>query len=206
MSNMIPTNGLTEYQGVGFQRSTLEPVYYSEEPGFDGGALSLYTNRRGYSVGVPEVQSINLGTIGDFARSIADARLTFANRKATPRGMLGGATPQSKWAAGLNYVTENWLCPSLDEIRAYDHMVSIYGYNQAGRAIDLSNDQSRNLYMPRVNFTYVKTNNAHINGDLGIYRRAIEQAFDRGIRFWNPKFKGALGTYPEGVIENNKLR
>lgn len=128
--------------------------------------------------------------------------LTAKAKAAMPRGYVGGAAPQTKWPAGLCYFTENWLCPSLDEIRAYDHMVSIYGYNQAGRAIDLSANQ----YMPRVNFSYVKTNNAHINGDLGIYRQAIEQAFNRGIRFWNPKFKGALGTYPEGVIENNKLR
>lgn len=137
--------------------------------------------------------------LGSFARAGGDLAITMKSRSMTPRGMLGGATPQSKWAANLCYVTENWLCPSLDEIRAYDHMVSICGYNQAGRAIDLS---GKNI-MPRQNFSYVQTQNANINGDLGIYKEAIEAAFNNGIRFWNPSFVGALGSYPDTVIQTN---
>lgn len=140
-----------------------------------------------------------VSALGSFARAGGDLAVTIKSRTMTPRGMLGGATPQSKWAANLCYVTENWLCPSLDEIRAYDHMVSICGYNQAGRAIDLSGQK----IMPRQNFSYIQTQNANIGGDLGIYKGAIEAAFNNGIRFWNPTFAGSLGSYPDTVIQTN---
>lgn len=143
---------------------------------------------------------VDMGMTG--LSAITSLAMTVQARAAQPRGYVGGANPQSKWPAGLCYFTENWLCPSLDEIRSYDMLVSTCGYNQAGRAIDLSG----NLYMPRQNFSYIKTNNAHINGELGIYRSAIERIFDRGIRFWNPKLAGSIGSYPEEVITNNTAR
>lgn len=122
----------------------------------------------------------------------------------TPRGMIGGASPGSSWAADLSYVSIQWLCPPLNDVKAYDAYVSMYGYRQNGNNIDLSG----NRYMPRKNFSYIKTMNANINGPLGIYKSAVEAAFNNGIRFWDKSFAaaGTIGSFPDSVIISNTPR
>lgn len=150
-----------------------------------------------------------ISAVGDFAKASATLAETFKSRVATPRGHIGAATPQAKWAGDLCYFTENWLSPSLNEVRAYDMMVSIYGYNQAGRRVVLMkniNGERANNFMSRKNFTYLRLSAAHINGNLGIYKGAIEAAFNKGIRFWDPTFAGSLGSFPTDVIKTNTKR
>lgn len=121
-----------------------------------------------------------------------------------PISMIGGSSPSGKWIAGLNYIMVNWKAPSLKDVQAFDNYVSIYGYNQNGRKINLSG----NNYMTRNNFTYLKTAGANINGPLGIYKNAIEAVFNNGIRFWNKSFaaNGTIGSFTDSVITGNSTR
>lgn len=149
----------------------------------------------------PTLMSTSLGLLQD---TIGIAGDIAGYQSSKPRSMIGNATPSAYWQAGQCYVTSDWLAPSLEDVKAFDNYVSIYGYNQSGRKIDLSG----NKYMSRNNFTYLKTEDANINGDLGIYKSAIETVFNNGIRFWDSSFAsaGTIGSFPDGVITSNTPR
>lgn len=140
-----------------------------------------------------------MGAAGQLFGVAGQAATITANRPITG---VSNASPKAGWMLGLSYFVANWKAPSLDDVMAYDHLVSIFGYNQAGRKINLSGSN----IMPRKNFSYVRTSNAHINGPLGIYKEAIEAAFNNGIRFWDPSFAGKLGSFPDDTIKTNKPR
>lgn len=126
-----------------------------------------------------------------------------------PYSTIGTSSNGGRWQTEQTYFTINWKCPPLDQIKAYDLYVSIYGYNQAGRRVVLMkniNGERANNFMTRKNFTYLRLSAAHINGNLGIYKGAIEAAFNKGIRFWDPKFAGSLGSFPTDVIKTNTKR
>lgn len=212
MSNMAPIFTLSKIPTFTIYNSDNEEIFYTQESvsaanalasttaSIASGIIGAQTAKTPESAATTAISTAT-GAFSTLSNTIANAQTRSIRQ---PYSLIGSSSPSAKWLANINYVVANWKAPSKVEVRAYDMFVSIFGYNQNGSLMDLSGSK----YMPRSNFSFIKTMNANINGALGIYKGAIESAFNNGIRFWDKSFaaSGTIGSFPDSVITSNTPR
>lgn len=148
------------------------------------------------------------GSMGGYLGSRVGAAATTASQMTfnqmmrnfdIPRGFIGTAGSESLWTLEqISPIVES-IAPERTAVEAYDNYLCINGYYMDGKIYDFG----ANNIMVRPKFTYIKMVDASINGKLGIYKPAIEGAFNNGIRFWNPSLAGLMGEYDRETLELN---
>lgn len=188
------------------------PRSYEFDPNFVGPRSPLgqeyindYNRGYAYDTRMPDLDFSLIGKMADVAgtvsSSVTESLMVPFN---LPKGHIGSAGSEALWVLEQTAPIVEVIAPEQTAVKAYDDYLCINGYYQDGRIIDLSGSK----FMPRQNFSYVKTVNANINGPLGIYKSAIESAFNSGIRFWNKDLVGAglVGNYQDAIITGNTPR
>lgn len=93
-------------------------------------------------------------------------------------GGTSGAGPNLSAASGDYGVVIRWMTPRIGELKSLDNYFDKYGYRV--NLLKVPNVNTRPLW------NYVKTNEAHVGGDIPkFYRTEIEKLLNNGVTFWH---------------------